>query len=78
MLQKYQHSFGDRMTLFRVVVHDFEVVNRKNSTKHNFCYALTNKLGYKAQKDDEDLVLAEEFEEQKKEEEKKKQIYRKD
>ena len=69
MIQRYQSSFGDRMTLYRVVIHSLEMVNKKSSGKHNFCYALTNRLPYKNQADEEDLFLFEEMKEQKRQEE---------
>lgn len=50
------------MTIYRAVVHNIELLTKKgNNAKHNFCYAMTNKLPYKAQKDDEDLKLFEEM-----------------
>lgn len=49
------------MTIYRAVVHNVELLNRKGSNKHNFCYALTNRLPYKAQTDEEDLKLYEEM-----------------
>lgn len=49
------------MTIFRAVVHNVEVLNRKGSNKHNYCYALTNRLPYKTQTDEEDLKLYEEM-----------------
>ena len=73
MIQRYQHSFGDRMTIFRAVVHPFDLVNKKGPQgKHNFCYAMTNRLPFKGQFDEEDLFLYQELEEIKREQEKQK------
>ena len=75
MIQRYQHSFGDRMTIFRAVVHPIELVNKKGPQgKHNFCYAMTNRLPFKGQFDEEDLFLFQELEDIKRGEEKKKMM----
>lgn len=48
MIQRYQHSFGDRMTIYRAVVHALDLVGKKGPQgKHNYCYALTNRLPFK-------------------------------
>lgn len=71
MLQRYQPSFGDRMTIYRAVVHNIEILTRKGpNSKHNFCYALTNRLPFKTPADDNaDLVQIEAIAERKKKEE---------
>lgn len=48
MVQRYQKSFGDKLCLYRAVVHPEEIVNTKGSGKYNFCYALTNKISFTA------------------------------
>lgn len=53
------------MTIYRVVVHNIEILNRKGNNRHNFCYAITNRLPYKQQTDEEDLKLYEEMMEEK-------------
>jgi hypothetical protein len=49
------------MTIYRAVVHNVEILNRKGANRHNFCYALTNRLPFKTQTDEEDLKLYEEM-----------------
>lgn len=57
MLQRYQPSFGEKLCLYRCVVHPEDLVNLKGSGKYNFCYALTNKVTYRATYDEEQKIL---------------------
>ncbi len=58
-IQRYQKSFGDSVTLYRACVHPEEMVSVKGSGKYNFCYALTNKVGFKASVDEAQRIMDE-------------------
>jgi len=62
-IQKYQKSFGESVTLYRACVYPEDMVNAKGSGKYNYCYALTNKIPFKSNIE-ENLRLLEEFEQQ--------------
>lgn len=36
------------MTIYRAVTHNIQLISQKGSNKHNYCYALTNRLPFKA------------------------------
>eukprot|EP00347_Sterkiella_histriomuscorum_P024404 403331233 len=59
MIQRYQKSFGDKLTLYRAVVHPEEMVNAKGSGKYNFCYAINNKVSFKQTVDENQKILDE-------------------
>ena len=59
MIQRFQKSFGDKLTLYRAVVHPEEMVNAKGSGKYNFCYALNNKVPFRSMGDDNQRIVEE-------------------
>ena len=45
------------MCIYRCVVHPEDLVNLKGSGKYNDCYAISNKVSFKAYYDEEEKVL---------------------